>query len=122
MTELINLLITGTLTMSPPGTQDQPKKFVYQRVAMDKGNLPPKSNTGHQLRAHVIPFDPKTSAQIARRDLMRAAVLRWRSPMEGDMETWKRIAVRRNIPIFNAAVSDILKHYHLENGDLVPNP
>jgi hypothetical protein len=116
------LLITGTLTMIPPETTLPPKKMVFQRVKLGLGNLPDKSNTGHQLRTHVIPIDPKTAAQIARRDLMRAAVARYRTPIGDDLIRWKKIARARNIPLFNAACSDILRNYTLQNGNLVPNP
>jgi len=122
MIEKENLLITGTLIIVPPGTSLPPRKMVFQRVRRGLGNLPDKSNTGHQLRAHVIPFDPKSAAQIARRDLMRAAVTRYRSPVGDDLTRWKRIATARNIPLFNAACSDILRNYTLQGGTLVPNP
>ena len=116
-----NLLITKTLTFKPDNPLLPHGKYVFQRVAPGKGNLPDRPALDLQLRRHVIPLDPMTPAQIARRDLFRAAVARWRSPIGDDMDRWHLIARRRSIPLFNACLSDILKNWHLESGVLVKN-
>lgn len=115
------LMITKTLTFQP---EDPPRplgKYVFQRVAPGRGNVTTRTRRDLQIRVHVIPFDPMTPAQIARRDLFRAAVARWRAPVGDDMARWKRIALNRSIPVFNAALSDILRNYHLDGLVLVKN-
>jgi len=115
------LLITGTLKIQPPGTSDPPRKMVFQRVRAGLGNLPDFPGLNVQLRQHVIPVDPKTSAQIARRDLMRAAVAFWHASTTQDKDAWKITAQKRHISVFNACISDVLRNYHLDGGVLVKN-
>ena len=115
------LLITKTLTFKPDDPALPFGKYVFQRVAPGKGNLPDRKALDLQLRRHVIPIDPMTPAQIARRDLFRAAVARWRAPMGDDLDRWELIAQKRSIPLFNACLSDILKNWHLEGAILVKN-
>jgi hypothetical protein len=117
-----SLLITKTLTFKPTNPPRPQGKYVFQRVRPGLGNVAGFPGAYLQLRAHVIPFDPKTPAQIARRDLMRAAVARYRTPEGDDLIRWKKIARARNIPLFNAACSDILRNFTLQGGNLVPNP
>lgn len=116
------ILITGTLKMTPPGTVDPPVKMVFQRVRAGLGNAGKFGSMDVQLRQHVIPADPKTAAQIARRDLMRAAVARYRAMTGIDLDPFKKTAEKRRISVFNAVVSDTLKNYHLSGGVLTPNP
>ncbi len=116
-----NLLITKTLTFKPDDPTLPLGKYVFQRVRPGLGNLPDRPHLDLQLRRHVIPTDPQTIAQIARRDLFRAAVARWRAPLPGDLDRWKTTAQNRSIPVFNAALSDVLLNYHLDGGLLVKN-
>ena len=115
------LLITKTLTFTPDDPPRPFGKYVFQRVKPGLGNISGRSGLDLQLRAHVIPLDPKTPAQLARRALFAAAVGRWRSPLAGDMERWEKTAQNRSIPVFNAALSDVLSNFHLVEGVLVPN-
>lgn len=115
------LLITKTLTFKPADPLLPLGKYVFQRVRPGYGNLPDRPALDLQLRRHVIPIDPKTAAQMARRALFAAAVARWRAPIGDDMERWKTNAQNRSIPVFNAAVSDVLRNYHLDGGLLVKN-
>ena len=118
---MIHLLITGTLTFDPADPLKPLGKYVFQRVRPGFGNLPDRKALDLQLRRHVVPIDPKTSAQMARRALMAAAVARWHARTPADLERWKPIAHERNIPMFNACCSDTLKNYHLSGGILVEN-
>lgn len=115
------LHITGTLKMTPPGTVEPPRKMVFQRVRPGLGNLPEFPGLALQLREHVIPADPRTPAQVARRNLMAAAVARWRARTPADVTAWTIISRARNIPLFNACCSDTLRNYHLDGGTLVKN-
>lgn len=115
------LTITKTLTFEPEELGLPFGKYVFQRVAPGRGNVPGRPRADLQLRRHVIPADPETPAQIARRDLFRAAVERWHARTPSDLDHWKQTAHKKRIPLFNACLSDTLKHYHLENGVLVHN-
>lgn len=116
------MLITGTLKMTPPGTVAPPVKMVFQRVRAGLGNAGKYGSMDVQLRQHVVPADPKTAAQMARRDLMRAAVARYRAMTGIDLDPFKKTAEKRRITVFNAVISDTLRNYHLSGGVLTPNP
>jgi hypothetical protein len=49
---------------------------------------------GVYARAHVVPRDPKTPAQLDRRSRFRAAVLAWRALPNPEKETWSKRAAR----------------------------
>ena len=116
-----NLLITKTLTFKPDDPLLPLGKYVFQRVRPGYGNLIDRPRLDLQLRRHVVPTDPKTVAQMARRALFAAAVARWRAPIGDDMERWSTTAQNRSIPVFNAALSDVLLNFHLDGGLLVKN-
>lgn len=115
------LLITQSLTFTPDNPPRPHGRYTFQRVRPGLGNVPSRPSLDLQLRRHVVPLDPKTPAQIARRDLMRAAVARWRASTSQDKAEWKIIAQNRSISVFNAAISDTLNNYHLDGGLLVKN-
>lgn len=112
------LLITKTLRFTPKDPPRLAGRYTYQRVAPGLGNVAANTERGLQLRRHVIPLDPKTPAQIARRALMRAAVTFWRSSTSLEKAKWERDAKNRSISIFNACVSDIMTNYTLVAGVL----
>ena len=113
------LLITKTLTFTPTNPPRPHGKYVFQRVAPGKGNIAGRPAWDLQLRAHVIPVDPQTPAQVARRDHFRAAVAFWHASTAQDREQWKKTAENRSIPVFNAALSDLLQNYNYVDGLLV---
>lgn len=114
-----SLLITKTLTFTPINPPRPFGRYVYQRVKPGAGNVSGYPGLTLQLRAHVIPLDPKTPAQIARRDLMRSAVARWHTLTTQDKDPYKITAEKRQITVFNAFISDTLKNWHLVGGVLV---
>ncbi len=113
------LLITKTLTFKPDDPLLPFGKYVFQRVAPGKGNLPEFVGVNLQLRRHVIPLDPQTPAQLGRRALARAAVQRWRDTPEQGRQQWQPLAKRKSVSLFNACMSDTLTNYMLVNGVLV---
>lgn len=118
---LNSLELTGTLKFDPADPLLPLAKYVFQRTAPGKGNIAGFGLFDRQMRRHIIPLDPMTPAQLARRALMAAAVARWHASTPQDKDTWKINAQNRSITVFNACISDILKNYHLENGVLVKN-
>jgi hypothetical protein len=113
--------IRGSINLIDAGPGRLPGRYVFQKTAPGLGNIPGFPAADRQMRRHVVPLDPMTASQIARRDLFRAAVARWRAPVGDDMQRWKIIAENRSIPVFNACLSDILSNYHLSGGLLVKN-
>lgn len=100
-----NLLITGSLNLTNPPPGKSPGRYVYQRTAKGKGNMPLSETHDLQLRAHVIPADPKTPAQLARRAAFAAAVASWHAATAEDRESVRQTAENRGITLFNAWVS-----------------
>ncbi len=103
-----HLLITKTLTFKPDDPLLPFGKYVFQRVAPGKGNIPSRPALDLQLRRHVVPPDPRTPAQLARRDKMRQAVLIWHGLSDAEKLEWKARGTARRISGFNAFVSAVL--------------
>jgi hypothetical protein len=116
-----NFLITQTLTFQPDDPPRPLGKYVYQRVAPGKGNVTARPAKDLQLRAHVIPIDPHTPNQVARRLLLAAAVARWHATPLQEREQWRPLANARALTLYMASISDTLTNYHLVNGELQPN-
>jgi len=81
----------GKITQTKTGDSG-PLLWVYQRTHPDHGNVRQVGSYGLQLRRHVIPYDPKTPAQIARRATFRDAVQSWQALDHATKEQWKRAA------------------------------
>lgn len=94
----------GTITQAK--TEGAPLlKWVYQRVHPDYGNLPSPIAAGLQIRAHVIPYDPETPAQLSRRELFRLAVLDYQGLTQPERDALKQEAVPLNMTGFNLHIS-----------------
>lgn len=100
-----SLLITGTLTEQDQTGLTPPEKVVYQRVAKGHGNITMPNTFDLQRRRHVVPADPKTSAQLARRAAFAAAVASWHTATQEQREAVRPLADRRRISLFNAWIS-----------------
>lgn len=105
------LSITGTLSFCPTNPPRPCGKYVYQRVAPGLGNVEGVPLDNLQLRAYVIPADPKTPAQLARRNLFSLAVSGWHSLTEEQRWAWRDAGARRNISSFNAYISAYLRAF-----------
>jgi len=71
--------IKGNLSLTPTDPPRQAGLYVFQRVRRGLGNITADKNRGMQLRRHVVPRDPKTPAQLARRSKFAQAIIAWRS-------------------------------------------
>lgn len=94
--------VTGTLTHAPADPARPLAKYVYQHVKPGLGNVSSDKKKSLQLRAHVIPLDPKTPQQLARRTLMKAAVTAWHALPDSTKEAWRVKGQQRAISGFNA--------------------
>lgn len=80
-------LITKTVIFKREGDTTT-KKWVYQRVLPRWQSFPLNEARGLQLRRHVIPSDPKTAAQLARRAWFKAGCTYWNSLTEAQKDAW----------------------------------
>lgn len=101
--------LTGSLDEPDPAHPGQFVRVVYQRTAPGLGNLPNSGKFDRQRRRHVVPHDPQTPAQVARRAKMAAAVLAWQAMTPQNRSAWTTPAAARNITPFNAFVSNFLR-------------
>lgn len=99
------LEINGTITEDDPANPGQTIRICYQRVAPGTGNLPGNGTYNRQRRRVVIPTDPKTPAQLARRQKLTTAVAAWRALSPQLKATWNTIGAKRALPGYNAFIS-----------------
>lgn len=108
MTPAIDL--HGTLTEPDPQNPAQSVKVVYQTTAPGAGNISNGGKFDRQRRAHVIPKDPKTPAQLQRRARMAAAVAAWKLATPEDRSAYAEAARIRRITVCNAFISAFLRN------------
>lgn len=97
--------IRATVTLDAPPLGKPPGRYVFQKVAPGLGNLPGAPLGDRQMRAYVIPVDPQTPAQLARRAAFAAAVASWHAATPEQRETVRPLADRRRISLFNAWIA-----------------
>lgn len=82
------LSLHGILWVPDPANPGQYIKKVAQRTAKGRGNAPGFADRAQQIRAHVIPADPKTPAQLARRAAFAAAMAGWSALTPAQKQTY----------------------------------
>jgi len=84
----LGLHIRGTFFLCP----DLPGKpcglYVFQGVLPGRGNIPGYAKKDRQIRRWVRPADPKTPAQLFRRNLFRTAVIMWWEMSPAERASW----------------------------------
>lgn len=77
-----------------------------------------KSSLGKPLmiREYVQVINPKTSAQVAQQNKLKAAVAAWQSASQEIREQSRQTAIKRNITLYMAFVSDFIKAYSPTEG------
>lgn len=103
---IIALDIRGTVLEPADENPAIDRRYTYQRTAPGLGNLRGTGKFDRQRRRCVIPHDPKTSAQLSRRYLMREAVAAWHAADSTARETARHTARRRRLNLFQAWCSD----------------
>ena len=104
-----NLDIRGTVTECPPITPTTGEKVVYQKTGKGFGNISNGGRYDRQRRRYVIPADPRTAAQLARRAKFASAIATWQVMSEEQRDEWKAQAQKRKISSFNAFISAYMK-------------
>jgi predicted carbohydrate-binding protein with CBM5 and CBM33 domain len=64
-----------------------------------------------QLRAHVIPFDPRTTAQLARRATFAAAQTAWAALDNTTKNLWNKSAIPERISGKNFFTRDYIANH-----------
>lgn len=104
----ITLAVSGTLTETGAGPNGTDAKVIYQKCGAGFGNLIGNGSYNMQRRAYVKPTNTVTPPLAARRALMAAAVAAWKLTTPTEREAWRHIGARRNLPAYNAFLSDYL--------------
>lgn len=99
------------MTLPADATHPAPRKVVFQGASNITANYWTKTGQPRKVRAHVIPADPKTPAQMQRRAHMRAGVLLWQAMPPSEKEAWRAEGKTRQITGFNAFTSWHLKRF-----------
>jgi hypothetical protein len=107
----LGLDIRGTLTITPSPQDNTPRKVVFQGASNITANYWTKTGQPRKVRVYVIPADPKTDAQIARRDWLRAGVAIWQALSAEEKAAWTKAGEARQITGYNAFNSSHLKAY-----------
>lgn len=111
----LGLDFRGTVTLPPDATHPTARKVVFQGASHQTANYWTKTGQPRKIRAHVVPLDPKTAPQLARRAHMRAGVLIWQAMTTEQKAQWRKIAEQRGITGYNAFCSHWLKQYQPPN-------
>lgn len=82
---------------------------VYQRCTPGAGNISNGGKYDMLERAYVIPVDPRTPAQIARRQLFAEAMSQWAAMSQEQRKPWIDQAKQRGIAGINAFLSHQLR-------------
>ena len=106
---MTSLSIRGKLNFCPANPPRPCGTYVYQRVKPGLGNVEGVARDNLQLRAWVIPYDPMTPAQLARRAVMAAGVTAWRLLSPAEKDAWRAAGKGRALPGFQTFISWYLK-------------
>jgi len=110
LNDIYSLSPVGKIHITPTNPPGPPLRYVYQRTAHGKGNVVGAPNNALQLRRHVIPIDPATPAQLARRALVSLAQAAWANFDAETKANWRTKGVPRRITGHNAWTSWCLKN------------
>lgn len=89
---LPGLLATKRVWVPQPDPEAPPVRMVLQRTGAGFGNVEGFPHQALQLRAHVIPADPRTAEQIANRARFASAQSAWYALDPSAREEWTRQA------------------------------
>jgi hypothetical protein len=101
--------IRGTVTECPPVAPLTCEKVVYQAVRAGLGNISNGGRYDRQRRRWVYPADPKTPAQLARRNKFAQGVATWQMMSDEQRKAWKAQAKNHNYSTFNAFLSAYMR-------------
>jgi len=83
------LTLTGILTGVPPGTAKPSGKYVYQKTAKGRGNIPGDKTRTYQVRRWVRGTQPNTPGQQPGRGKFALGVGHWHTLSDPEKETFR---------------------------------
>lgn len=104
----LSILPRGTVVQQREGDGTR-LKWVYQRVKKGFGNILTRHPYDLQLRRHVVPFDPQTSAQLSRRQVFANAVAAWHALTPSEKDQWAEQGKPHALPGYHWFLSSYLK-------------
>lgn len=106
-----SLDIKGTLTFEPSDPPRPLAKYVIQKTAAGCGNVAGDPAARLQVRAHVIPTDPQTAPQLARRATFAAAVAAWQALSSAEKQAAKIAADKSGLPAYQWFIGRYLRDH-----------
>lgn len=116
------LFVTGSLYIPDPTAPGGRRRVVFQRTGAKYGNLKPKGGRGHQQRAHVIPYDPKTAHQQALRARIADATAGWHALTENQRQTYRDRAAPLPYTGFNLWIKEWCQTHFIDPADYATTP
>lgn len=101
----------GSLNFTPTDPPRPAGRYVFQHVRAGLGNVVDDPSRTLQLRVWVLPFDPMTAPQLARREWFAYAVAAWQSMPQAEKDQWKVKGEKRRLPAYNAFLSWYLPQF-----------
>lgn len=105
----ISLDVRGKICFDPEEPDRPPDCYVYQRTTPGWGNIPTDPRKSLQLRAYVIPADPRTPGQLAQRAKMRDGVAAWHALTPEQRQAWRSAGQAKALPPYNAFLSAYMR-------------
>jgi hypothetical protein len=105
------LFLTKTVYVPNAMPGQPPIRKVAQRVKKGLGNVIDDPSQTLQIRAHVIPVDPKTTAQLERRTTFAAAVAEWQTMTDDEKQLWSTKASRQQISGINLWIREYIRNH-----------
>jgi hypothetical protein len=84
-------------------------KVVYQKTFDYLNNRRTFGGKPIQIRAHVIPFDPKTPAQISQRSKLAQAVAEWHTATPEQRQQYAYKARSKKISVYMAFIGETMR-------------
>lgn len=101
-----SLDLHGTLSFVPVDPPKPHGKYVVQRCAAGLGNVTGDKRLSTQLRAHVLPVNPRTAPQMRQRGKLAAAVIAWRALSTAEIDELRPRAVARSLPVYQFFIGE----------------
>jgi len=114
---MLHLLLVGSLYEPDPESPSGRRRVVFQRTGKKYGNIATPYPHGHQKRAHVIPYDPRTPHQQALRARIAAATAAWHTLTEPERQEYRDQARTLGHTGFNEWISQYCKAHPINPDD-----
>lgn len=108
--DVLALDIKGTLTLCDDADCTTSHKVVFQGCSAASANYFVGNHQPRMMRAYVIPYDPKTGPQLARRQKFRDGATAWDALAPSIKNQWKAAGSARGLTGYNVFMSEFLRH------------